>query len=228
MPDTFAPALAERYLMPAGVAETEIVIKNSIFIGTVGPASTPEAARELIARVRADYPDANHHAWAFYIEGGPQAQIGSSDDGEPGGTAGRPMLAVLEGSGLVKVAAVGTRYWGGIKLGTGGLVRAYSQCVREALKTLPTQEMLLHQVARIAVDYALYSTVKYQLPRYGVHLDDEQFAAQVELTMATPVDRMAAWGALLRELTNGAVDLRASVVGQRYDAPAAREAWGAR
>lgn len=219
MAETAPGTLPERYLTPAGVAEAEIVVKNSIFIGTVGPAPTAEAARALIQQVRAKYPDANHHAWAYFIQGGPQAQIGSSDDGEPGGTAGRPMLAVLEGSGLVQVAAVGTRYWGGIKLGTGGLVRAYSQCVREALKALPTQELLLHQVARLAVDYSLYGGLKYQLPRYGVYVDEEQFAAQVTLTVAVPVDRLSSLVALLREMTNGAVELPACIVAQRYDAP---------
>lgn len=210
--------------MPAGLAEAEIVVKNSIFIGSVGPTPNAEAARELIQQVRAKYPDANHHAWAYFIQGGPQAQIGSSDDGEPGGTAGRPMLAVLEGSGLVQVAAVGTRYWGGIKLGTGGLVRAYSQCVREALKTLPTQTLLLHHVAEWAVDYTLYGALKYHLPRFGVYVDEEQFTAQVTLTVAVPADQMAALSALLRDLTHGAVDLWACVVAHRYEAPRAVEA----
>lgn len=220
MPDA-APlkALPERFRMPAGVAQSEIVIKNSIFIGTVGPAATVSAAQELVARARAIYPDAHHHAWAYYIEGGPQALIGSSDDGEPGGTAGRPMLAVLEGSGLVQVAAVGTRYWGGIKLGTGGLVRAYGQCVREALRDLATVELVRHQVARLVIDYALYGALKHYLPLHGVYVDDEQFGAQVELQVAVPYHRADAVAALLRDLSNGAVRLDACAVGQRYDAP---------
>jgi len=126
------------YRIPAGEGQSELVVKNSVFVGTVGHAPTVEGAEAFITTIKTRYPDANHHAWAFVIDGGPQGAFGSSDDGEPGGTAGRPMLAVLQGSGILQVVVVGTRYWGGIKLGTGGLVRAYSVVAREALKALLT------------------------------------------------------------------------------------------
>ncbi|MBN1151873.1 MAG: YigZ family protein, partial [Dehalococcoidia bacterium] len=135
-----SPPTALRLAIPDGEASAEIVVKNSIFIGTVAHAQDAEQARAHVTRVTERYPAANHHAWAFVISGGPQAEIGSSDDGEPGGTAGRPMLAGLQGQGLVQAVAVGTRFFGGIKLGTGGLVRAYSDCVRQALQQLPLAE----------------------------------------------------------------------------------------
>lgn len=208
-----------RYKHPAGTAQSEIVIKNSVFIGTVGHAPTVEAAQAFIAQVRTTYPDAHHHAWAYFLHSGPQGLFGFSDDGEPGGTAGRPMLAVLQGSGIEEIVAVGTRYFGGIKLGTGGLVRAYSQCLREALKSLPVQECLLHHVVRFEVDYALYGAIRHHLPSFGVYVEDTLFGAQVALTLAVPFDRAEALEAMLREMTNGAVILRTCTIGEKYAAP---------
>ncbi len=207
-----------RYRIPAEEAQSELVIKNSTFIGIVGHASEAEAAHAFVARVRATYPDANHHAWAFRITEGPQAVIGSSDDGEPGGTAGRPMLAVLEGSGLREVVAVCTRYFGGIKLGTGGLVRAYSGAVREALKTLPTLECVLHRLASIAIDYALYGNLQYLLPKYGVKIEEALFSDIVTMSLAVPYERADQVAGLLRDLTGGRIAMEEQWQGERYDA----------
>ncbi|MBC7316174.1 MAG: YigZ family protein, partial [Chloroflexi bacterium] len=115
--------------------------------------------------------------------------------------------------------AGGTRYFGGIKLGTGGLVRAYSQCLREALKSLSVQECLLHHVVRFEVDYALYGALRHHLPSFGVYVEDTLFGAQVALTLAVPFDRAEALEAMLREMTNGAVILQACTIGERYAAP---------
>ena len=213
-----APSRVERYRVPAGVARSESVIKNSTFIGTVGRAEDVAAAEALIARVRAEFPDASHNAWAYRLTAGPQGLIGSSDDGEPGGTAGRPMLAVLEGSGLLEIVAVGTRYFGGTKLGTGGLVRAYSGVVREALTELPVEERVLHHLARITVDYGLYGNLQDLLPRQGVTMEDLQFAERVSMLLGVPYDRWDAVARLLGELTNGAIALDRCRVGERYDA----------
>jgi len=206
-----------------GQAEGQLEVKNSIFIGTAGHAADVEAAQAFVQRVREAYPDANHHAWAYRLTSGPQALIGSSDDGEPGGTAGRPMLAILEGSGLVQVVVVGTRYFGGTKLGTGGLVRAYSAAAREALQNLPTQELVLHRLARITIDYSLYGTLQYTLPRYDVRTEDEQFAEKVTLILVIPYDRTEQVAALLREWTNGQTALEDTWIGERYQ-PAASHA----
>lgn len=212
-----APPRAERLRVPAGVARSESVVKNSTFIGTAGRAEDVPVAEAFIARVRAEFPDASHHAWAYRISAGPQSLIGSSDDGEPGGTAGRPMLAVLEGSGLVEVVVVGTRYFGGTKLGTGGLVRAYSGAAREALAALLTEERVLHRLARIHVDYSLYGNLQYLLPKEGVRIEDASFAERVSMALAVPYDRWDAVARLLGELTSGGIDLERCRVGERYD-----------
>ena len=132
-----------RYPIPANRTRVEEVILRSRFITTAAPAGTSEAARAFIASIRAEFPDATHHCYAF-VAGPPgsTAQIGMSDDGEPGGTAGRPMLAVLLGSGIGDIAVVVTRYYGGTKLGTGGLVRAYSGGVKAVLDALPVCEKI--------------------------------------------------------------------------------------
>lgn len=205
------------YRVAAGEAQSEVVIKNSVFIGTLGQAEDVAQAQAYIARVRERYADANHNAWAYRISAGPQGLIGSSDDGEPGGTAGRPMLAILEGSGICQVVAVVTRYFGGVKLGTGGLVRAYGGAVREALPMLPTRELVLHYQARFAVDYALYGNLRYLLPRQGVKIVAEAFAADVTLDLALPHDRLDALAEQLRELTNGQVRLNDSIIGDSYE-----------
>ncbi|OGO05990.1 MAG: YigZ family protein [Chloroflexi bacterium RBG_13_56_8] len=193
------------------------MVKGSTFLGTVGHAQDVDAAHSFIQRVRDTYPDANHHAWAFRISEGPQAVIGSSDDGEPGGTAGRPMLAVLEGSGLREIVVVGTRYFGGIKLGSGGLVRAYTHVAREAVKALPIAERVLHQLVRITVDYAVYAKLEYLLPQHGVKVEGQEYSDVVVLSLAVPYERYEQVSDLLRELTNGQVVLEEHRLGHRYD-----------
>jgi uncharacterized YigZ family protein len=207
---------AERLRVPTGVARSESVIKNSIFIGTVGRAEGVAAAEAFIAAVRAEFPDASHNAWAYRLSAGPQGLIGSSDDGEPGGTAGRPMLAVLEGSGLVQVVAVGTRYFGGTKLGTGGLVRAYGGAVREALLDLPVEELVLHRLARVSVDYGLYGNLQYLLAKQSAIVEDPQFTERVSMVLAVPYDRWDAVARLLSDLTSGSIDLDRCQIGERY------------
>ena len=195
------------YCVPVGEGQSELVIKNSVFVGTVGPATTAADARSFIAQVAELYSDANHNAWAYKIDPGPSGEIGSSDDDEPGGTAGRPMLAVLEGSGLCQVVAVVTRYFGGVKLGTGGLVRAYGGAVRQALTTVPSEERRLHHMADITIDYAQYGHLRYLLPQYEVVTRDTHFADAVTLSLAIPHTRLGDLAETLRELSNGQVTL---------------------
>jgi len=205
-----------RYRVPAGTAQSELVIKNSTFLGTIAHAPSVTAARSFIEEMGKAHADASHNAWAFKITSGPQEIIGSSDDGEPGGTAGRPILAVIEGSGLCEIVAVVTRYFGGVKLGTGGLVRAYSAAVRETLKRLDTSERVLHYMARISIEYGLYSNLKHLLPGQGVRIEEETYTNTVTLVLAVPYDRTEETGNLLRELTNGRIKLDEQWFQDRY------------
>ncbi len=131
----------DRYPIPAARARAELVIERSRFVCTVSRAESPDAAHAFIKEMQGEFANATHNCWAF-VAGPPgsTARIGMSDDGEPHGTAGRPMLTVLMHSGVGEIAAVVTRYYGGTKLGTGGLVRAYSAAVQEALARLERRE----------------------------------------------------------------------------------------
>jgi len=124
----------EKYFIPAGPAEAVLRVVNSRFIASLSPTFSVEEARNFHKNIRLRFPDAIHHVPAFVIGHGRSIITHCSDDGEPSGTAGRPALAVLQGSGLGDVAVVVTRYFGGTKLGTGGLVKAYGDAVREVLK----------------------------------------------------------------------------------------------
>ncbi len=205
-----------RYRVPSAMVRSEMVVKDSVFIGTVTHALTEQAAREFIECMGAEYSDASHNAWAYRISASPREILASSDDGEPGGTAGRPMLAVLKGSDLLEVAAVVTRYFGGTKLGTGGLVRAYGNAVREALKALPTEERVLHKIARITVDYALYNDLRHLFSRYDVTVQGETFAEDVTLEIAVPYDGVEELGTLLRDATAGGLLLEDMWMGETY------------
>ena len=127
-------------IIPAAEARVALTVVNSRFIATAAPVFSVEAARAFVGRVRAEFADASHNVPAYVIGHGATTIAHCHDDGEPAGTAGRPVLAVLQGSGLGDVAVVVTRYFGGTKLGTGGLVRAYGDAARAVLAALPRAE----------------------------------------------------------------------------------------
>ncbi|MFN2122854.1 MAG: IMPACT family protein, partial [Candidatus Promineifilaceae bacterium] len=132
--------MARRYPIPAQETREEIRVSNSRFIATAAPVFSVDEAKEFIKKIKAEFSDASHNVPAFLVGYGPSVTAHCSDDGEPSGTAGRPMLAVLQGSGLGDIAVVVTRYFGGTKLGTGGLVRAYGDAVKVILENLPLAE----------------------------------------------------------------------------------------
>lgn len=148
-----------RKLVPAAAASAEIKVVNSVFIADLKPVSSVEEARAFLLEVRKRYPDATHHVPAFVIGHGNSTILHSSDDGEPSGTAGRPALAVLQGSGLGNAAVVVTRYFGGTKLGTGGLVKAYGEAVKAVLAVTRQAELLPTTTLRFVAPYRLYDQV---------------------------------------------------------------------
>jgi len=191
-----------RYPIPASQVRIEETILRSRFITTLAPASTVDAARAFVAAVRAEFSDATHNCWAYVVGApGSTAQIGMSDDGEPAGTAGKPMLNVLLGSGVGDVAAVVTRYFGGAKLGTGGLVRAYSGGVKAALGQLPLVEKVERVLLQVILPYRLYQPVERLLPGFEAEVIESQFAAEVTLRVRLPVEHANDWRGALRELS---------------------------
>jgi uncharacterized YigZ family protein len=206
--------MSPRYPIPAGPARVEIAVANSRFIATAGHTPSVEAAKALIAAVRAATPDASHHCYAFLVGYGASVTAGMSDDGEPAGTAGRPMLAVLRGADLGDVTVVVTRYFGGTLLGTGGLVRAYGDAVKAALEALPRGERVERRALTVLVGYESYAVARRTLEAAGATIEGEEFAADVLLSARIAADAVADAVAALGEATAG----QATV--QIADAPA--------
>lgn len=179
-------------------------IKRSRFIASLAPAASGEAARLFVNAVKEEFPDATHNCWA-YAAGPPgdTAKIGFSDDGEPQGTAGRPMLHALLHSKVGEVALVITRYFGGVKLGAGGLVRAYSGVSSRALLDLPVQEKIIPARGVVLLDYSHITQAKRLFAKYEASLEEEIFAEQARFVLCLPVEFWLPLVADLTELTAG-------------------------
>ncbi|EWH10926.1 hypothetical protein DS2_06531 [Catenovulum agarivorans DS-2] len=173
------------YPVPAQFHQVEEVIKNSRFITQIFPVQDNNHAKQIIQQQKAAYPDARHHCSAF-VAGAPNDsnEYGFSDDGEPSGTAGKPMLAVLQGSGLGEVLAISIRYFGGVKLGTGGLVKAYAGGVKLALETLPTIEKVIRQEYQLTCEYHQFDQIQYWLKQYDGQIIQTNYTDNVRLLLA--------------------------------------------
>jgi uncharacterized YigZ family protein len=192
------------YPVPAHRHRVEETIRGSRFITTVARASDPDAAREFIDEVSREFPDATHNCWAF-VAGPPgdTARVGMSDAGEPHGTAGRPMLETLLHSGVGEIAAVVTRYFGGTKLGRGGLGRAYAGGVNLALENLPTEERVDREPAVIKVEYSALDPLLRFLDEIGAVRQGEEYGARVRVAAAVPREAMAKLLRFVADLTSG-------------------------
>ena len=163
----------------------ELTEKKSRFIATVCPVKTEEDALAFLERMRKRYWDARHNCYAFVI--GAKGELARySDDGEPGGTAGRPMLEVLNGEGICNAAVVVTRYFGGVLLGTGGLVRAYTQAVKEGLKNSSLGRMCYGYEINVIVDYTGIGKILYLLGNMGIEPVSSDYGEQVLLSLQVP------------------------------------------
>ena len=200
-----ASIVAPRYPIPASEHRTEIRVSNSRFIATAGYTPTVEDARALIARVRAEFADASHNVFAYVVGYAPSVTEGLSDDGEPGGTAGRPTMAVVRGSGLGDIAVVVTRYFGGTLLGTGGLVRAYGDAAKAVLAALPRTQKIAQVLLELRMSYAAYEPVRLLALSHGAVVEDQQFDVDVRLWARIAADHADAFEAALREQTAGRV-----------------------
>ena len=196
----------ERFLIPAHQARIEMRVVNSRFIATAGPAFSVEEARAFVARIKQEFADASHNVPAYLIGHGATVTAHCTDDGEPAGTAGRPVLAVLRGSGLGDVAVVVTRYFGGTKLGTGGLVRAYSDAVREVLAVLPRAAKVPTHTALIVTPYNLFERVRLAVAAHRGEILSEEFAAEVTVTARFAVEHFPAFRAAVQEMSGGKIE----------------------
>lgn len=195
-----------RYPIPAKEVRTEFKVKNSLFIATAAPVFSVDEAKAFVQRIKAEFADATHNVPAYVVGYGTAVTAHCSDDGEPSGTAGRPMLAVLQGSGIGDIAVVVTRYFGGTKLGTGGLVRAYSDAVKAVLAVLPLAEKVLTHTVMLALPYHLLERVRLLVGEWNGRVLDETFAADVTMTTQFTTDQFPIFQEALREMSHGTLE----------------------
>jgi len=198
------PESSARYLVPARRHLVEEVIQKSRFITIGAHAPDAEAAHTFVEAVRQEYPDATHHCWAF-VAGPPgmTTSIGMSDDGEPHGTAGRPMLHALLHGDVGEIVAVCVRYYGGTKLGTGGLTRAYAGGIKLLLEGLPTRERVDRVSFQVVVEYAALEPLQRFLQGVDGRVVSEDFGEEVTLHLALPGERAQDLVQTVAELTRG-------------------------
>ena len=192
-------------IVPLDPVETEITVVNSRFIASLSPVHSVEEAREFQKSIKAKFPDASHHVPAFVIGHGNSTISHSNDDGEPSGTAGRPALAVLSGSGLGNVCVVVTRYFGGTKLGTGGLVKAYGDAVKAVLPLVKRAKLVETSTWQFSVDYSLYDQVSRMIQRHSGEVIETQFEENVSLIVRFKDEDVESFISLLTELSAGKV-----------------------
>ena len=189
------------YLVPFEDAESEFTEKRSRFISHLWRVETEAEARARIEETKKKYYDARHNCWCYILKEGNVVRY--SDDGEPQGTAGQPMLQVVLHSGIGEVAAVVTRYFGGIKLGTGGLVRAYQGCVSDTLKELPVKKFIEMKAFRVRISMAYIGVLKRLLGQVGAETLEENYSAEADFLVNVPIKEEKRFAASLVSLTSG-------------------------
>lgn len=192
-------------IVPAAEVRNETRVTNSRFISTIGPAFSVSEAREFIARIKDEFDDASHNVPAFIIGHGSSVVSHCNDDGEPSGTAGRPALAVLQGSEFGDTVVVVNRYFGGTKLGTGGLVRAYGDAVRQVLAIVKRAEKVSTYRVSVTVPYPLFEQTRLLIGSHSGLIKNEEFLAEVSILAQFRVDVFPAFQDALRELSHGQI-----------------------
>lgn len=197
--------MSHRYPIPAGETRTELQVKNSRFIGRAGYTPTVAEAKAFIERVKIEEPNCTHAVYAFAIGYGASVTHGMSDAGEPSGTAGRPALAVVKGSGIGDVTVVIVRYFGGTKLGTGGLVKAYTEAAQLALAVLPLTEKVERKSVQITVPYHYYELCQRLIEAHHGQVDSEEFGVEINLRLTFMIDDLLPFHNAISEATHGKI-----------------------
>ena len=203
----------DEYLVPTAYGEDEFIEKKSRFIGRVWPVETEEEALEKIQEMKKKHYDATHNCWAYIIKDGP---VRFSDDGEPGGTAGMPMLQVLQREGLHNIVCVVTRYFGGILLGAGGLVRAYTKGAKIGVDAAGKSMKRVWSVLYLPIPYNYYERVKLEVTAFGGIIRDTQFGADIELELLFPEAQLQPFLDRITDMSAGTIE--GMQTGQEYRA----------
>lgn len=203
----------EEYLVPSGFGEDEFIEKKSRFIGRVWLVESEEEALAKIQEMKKQHYDATHNCWAYIIRDG---AVRFSDDGEPGGTAGMPMLQVLQREGLYNIVCVVTRYFGGILLGAGGLVRAYTKGAKIAVDAAGKSMKRVWTVLYIPCPYSFYERVKLETESFGGIIRSTEFGAEVDMEILFPEANAVPFLEKLTDMTSGTVE--GMEIGREYRA----------
>ncbi len=191
------------YLIPAEEIRREVTVVNSRFIASLAPVFTTDEAKVFITRIRKEFGNATHNVPIYILGGGNNLVEYCNDDGEPSGTAGRPALAVLHGSGLGNAALVITRYFGGTLLGKGGLVKAYTEAAQAVVANVPRARIQQVHLVRLALPYHLLERVRILVERQSGEILGEEFTAEVSMTFRLPVEELQGFQIALQELSAG-------------------------
>ena len=202
MPESMSPTV--EFTSVAKEFRHEYIVDKSRFITTIYPCTTEEEAQAFIGRINKEFWDATHNCTAYAL-GPKQEQQRSSDNGEPSGTAGKPMLEVLKKTGVTNVAVVVTRYFGGIKLGAGGLIRAYSHSVAETLRLAPKELHTTRTQLQATIDYSLYGAVERFVQDQKLHYE-ANFGEHVTVTILVPPTDVEGIQKELQDMSHGAAD----------------------
>ena len=188
------------YTVPAGAGESELVEKRSRFLGHLRPVSSEEEARAFVAEMKKEYYDARHNCWCYLLKDGPERY---SDDGEPQGTAGIPMLELFRREGVTDLVCVVTRYFGGVLLGTGGLLRAYTQSAKDALEAAGRSAVRAWAELEIPCPYALLERLRQETTAFGGVIEGEDYGAEVTLRALLPAEKAEDFAARVFDLSAG-------------------------
>lgn len=188
--------------VPAGHGESEYIEKRSSFLGIVEPVSSEEEARAVIAAVKKQHRDARHNCWCYLIQGGAERY---SDDGEPQGTAGIPMLEVFRKAGVSNAVCVVTRYFGGVLLGAGGLLRAYTKAAKDALENSGITEVIPVRELTLRCPYSLLERIRLEITAAEAEILSTDYAADITLSIRIPEAKAVSFSERIFDLTSGTV-----------------------
>ena len=201
------------YQIPTGAGESEYVEKRSRFLGHVRPVESEDEARAFLAEMKKKYYDARHNCWCYLLKDGPERY---SDDGEPQGTAGIPMLEVFRREGVTNLVCVVTRYFGGVLLGAGGLFRAYTKCAKDALDAAGRSVVRRWVAMEIPCSYAALERYKLEIAAYDGSVEGMDYSAGVVIRALIPEERAEAFQSRIQDISGGAVEAKAA--GERFQA----------
>lgn len=200
--------MADQFLVPDGESYTELTVKNSKFIGQCFPVKSEKEVKEIIKNLRELHPGARHVVYAFKLGMKNSQTLGMSDDGEPKGTAGRPALQVLDGSNVTNVLCTIVRYFGGTLLGTGGLVKAYTQSTKDAIANLKTKIYVEEISINLTAPYELYNQVKYIIEKSNIKICKEEFKENIIIEIKIAKDELEIFQDKIREISSGTIEIR--------------------